>query len=59
MLQKLSMFDIHIDRFATMSRGDDTVYEVDLYVRNLEHLEKIFTELEKLPYVIRVERLMR
>ncbi len=59
MLQKLSMFDIHVDRFVTIGRGEDTVYETDLYVRNLDHLEKVFIELEKLPYVTRVERLMK
>ena len=59
MLQKLSMFDIHIDKFITVSRNQEAVYEADLYVKNLEHLEKVFLELQKLPYVIKIERLMK
>lgn len=59
MLQKINMQDASIDKFVTMSRGDDTVYEADLYVRGLSHLLKIFSELDKLPYVTKVERLMK
>lgn len=59
MLQKINMLDAKIDKFITMSWGDDTVYETDLYVRSLIHLEKVFLELKKLPYITRVERLMK
>ena len=59
MIQKMSMFDIRIDRFLTMHDKDDTIYEITLYVQNLECLEKIFKELEKLSYVIKIERLIR
>ena len=59
MLQKLSAFDIHVDKLVTLNRNDETVYETDLLVRNLEHLHKAFVELEKLPYVTKIERLMK
>ncbi len=59
MIQKMSMFDIRIDRFLTMHDKDDTIYEITLYVQNLECLKKIFKELEKLSYVIKIERLIR
>ena len=59
MLQKMNMLDVGVDKFITMNRGEDTVYEVDLFVRNVEQLEKVFLELNKLPYVTKVERLMR
>lgn len=59
MMQKLSIFDIHIDRFFTLHEGKDTIYEVTLYVRDLEYLEKVSKELEKLAYVTKIERLMR
>ena len=59
MMQKLSMFDIHVDRFLTMREGNEVIYEVTLYVRNIEYLEKVFRELEKLSYVTKVERLVR
>lgn len=58
-LQKINMLDAGIDKFITMSRGEDTVYEADLYVRNLTHLNKVFQELDKLPYITKVERLMK
>ena len=59
MMQKLSIFDIHIDRFFTLHEGKDTIYEVTLYVRDLEYLEKVSKELKKLAYVTKIERLMR
>ena len=59
MLQKMSQFDIHIDRFVTVSKGEETVYEVDLYVRNSDYLDKVFLELNKLSYVIKAERLFK
>lgn len=59
MMQKLSSFDIHIDRFLTLHEGKEIIYEITLYIKNLEYLNKVFTELEKLPYVVKVERLMR
>lgn len=59
MLQKMNMLDVGIDKFVTVNRGEDTVYEVELFVKNLEHLEKVFLELNKLSYVTKVERLMK
>ena len=59
MLQKLSMFDIHINKFITVSNNQEAVDEADLYVKDLEHLNKVFIELQKLPYVIKIERLMK
>jgi len=59
MMQKLSVFDIHIDRFLTLYDKDSITYEITLYVRSLEYLEKVFKELEKLAYVNKIERLMR
>lgn len=58
-MQKLGVFEVHIDRFLTLREADETVYEVTLYVKSLEYLEKIFLELKKLSYVDSVERLMR
>ena len=59
MLQKINMQDASIDKFVTMSKGDDTVYEADLYVKSLSHLLRVFSELDKLSYVTRIERLMK
>lgn len=59
MLQKVNMFDIHIESFRTIPKGDDTVYEVNMYVRSVEHLTKVVRELEKLEYVVKIERAIR
>ena len=59
MLQKINMQDASIDKFVTMSKGDDTVYEADLYVKSLSHLLRVFSELDKLSYVTRIEMLMK
>lgn len=59
MMQKLSTFDIRVDRFLTLYEGENIVYEVTLYVRNLEYLTKVSKELEKLVYITEIERLMR
>ena len=58
-MQKLGSFEIHIDRFLTLREANGNVYEVTLYVKSLEYLNKIFLELNKLSYVDKVERLMR
>ena len=58
-LQKLNMFDIHVDRFITIRSKEETLYEVVLYVKTLEYLEKVFKELEKLSYITKIERVMR
>ena len=59
MMQKLSSFDIRVDRFLTLYEGENIVYEVTLYVKDLEYLVKVSKELEKLTYITGVERLMR
>ena len=58
-IQKLGMFDIHIERFITLRQKDEMIYEVDLFVKSLEYLNKVFREIEKLSYITKIERLMR
>lgn len=58
-IQKLGMFDIHIERFITLRQKDEMIYEVDLFVKSLEYLNKVFREVEKLSYITKIERLMR
>lgn len=59
MIQKLSVYDIGVERFLTLYEGENIIYEVTLYVKNCEYLEKVTKELEKLVYVTKIERLMR
>ena len=58
-IQKLGMFDIHIERFITIRQKNEMIYEVDLFVKSLKYLNKVFNELDKLSYITKVERLMR
>lgn len=59
MLQKVNMFDIHVESFRTIPKADDTIYEVNMYVRSVLHLTKVVRELEKLEYVVKIERAIR
>ena len=58
-LQKLNMLDIHIDRLISYAKDKELIYELDIYVRNKEHIEKAFNEIRKLSYVSDVERVIR
>lgn len=58
-MQKLSVFDIRIDRFLTLYEDENIVYEITLYIKDLEYLVKLFKELGKLNYITRIERLIR
>ena len=58
-MQKLSIFDLHVDRFLTIHEKLGIAYEVTIYVKDLTYLQKVVTELEKLSYVSKIERLSR
>ena len=49
-MQKLSIFDLHVDRFLTIHEKLGIAYEVTMYVKDLTYLQKVVTELEKLSY---------
>ena len=53
------MLDIHIIRMISFNDEKELVYELDIDVRNVEHLEKAFVELKKLTYIVKVERVIR
>ena len=58
-IQRMSMFDVPTNRVNNIGHGDNATYEFDIYVRNTDQLEKVFQDLRKLPYVVRVERIIR
>lgn len=58
-IQRMSMFDVPTNRVNNIGHGDNATYEFDIYVRNTNQLEKVFQDLRKLPYVVRVERIIR
>ena len=58
-VQKLSMIDANINRFITINSEKGLIYEIDVFVKDVGHLDRAFTELSKLAYVTKVERVMR
>ena len=50
---------ISIDNITTLEKGDTTIYEVDLWVKGLEHLENFMRDLNGLKYVVDVMRIMK
>ena len=58
-MQKSSISGISIDNIKTLEKGDTIIYEVDLWVRSLEHLNNFSRDLMALKYVIDVKRIMK
>ena len=58
-MQKASSLGINIDSMHTNRKTDEIVYEVDLWVRDLEHLNHFIRDLENIPYVEKVVRIIR
>ena len=58
-IKKIGNFDVNIENFTTISKTDNFVYEIDLVVTSLEQLNKIITEVSKLNYITKIERIFR
>lgn len=58
-IQKTSKLDVNIYEVKMISKGDFAVYEMEIYVKNVEILTKLLLELNKAPYITNVERLIR
>ena len=58
-VSKTSMMNINIDGIRTIGKEKGIVYAIDVYVRDLEQLDKLLMEYNKLTYIIKVERLMK
>ena len=54
-----SKLDVNLSGVKMISRGNNTVYEMQCFVKDLPHLQKLMKELEKESYIKSVERLMR
>jgi len=59
LIQKMSMLDIPVDSIHTINKVDGAIYDAQVYVRNLDHLNKLMTELQKQPYIEKIERVQR
>lgn len=59
LVQKTSMLNINIDSIKMANKSKEIVYELGVYVKGIEHFNKLVLELEKQTYIDKVERLMR
>ena len=57
--QKASLSGISIDNIKTLVKGKNTMIEVDLWVKSLEHLNNFIRDLKNLKYINNVERVMK
>lgn len=58
-IQKASIDDIVVEKINTHSKENLTEYELDCFVRNLEHLNKYINDLNHFTYITNIERLIR
>lgn len=58
-MQKASTSNISIDNIKTLSKTDQVIYEIDLWISSLERLNNFIRDLTSLSYVLNVERAMR
>lgn len=59
LMQKASVSNISIDNIKTLSKSDRVMYEIDLWVNSLEHLNNFMRDLKCLKYVDDVVRVMK
>ena len=58
-MQRASTSNISIDNIKTLSKTDIVIYEVDLWVSDLERLNNFIRDINSLSYIENVERIMR
>ena len=58
-VQRTSILNINIDSVKIINRQDEIIYELGVYIKGLEQLEKLILELNKQTYIYKIERLMR
>lgn len=58
-IQRVTKPDVTIDGIKTMSKTNVAVYNLSLYVRSVEQLNILMFNLEKEPYITKVERVIK
>ncbi len=59
LMQTISNMNVSVDGINMMSKVGSILYSASIYVTGLDQLTKLFSNLEKQPYIDHVERLMR
>ncbi len=58
-MQKANNLNAGVEGIRTVSKGDTVTYELDLWVRNVEHLDNLIRELKNFDYIENVVRAMK
>lgn len=58
-IQITSKLGISISSIKTVSREEYAIYEMEVLVKDKEQLEKLLLDLDNLPYITSIERLMK
>ena len=58
-MQKASLDGINIDSMRTNRKTDQIIYELNIFVRDLEHLESFIRDLENISYIEKVVRIIK
>ena len=58
-MQKATVSNISIDSMKTINKVDGVLYELDIWVKNLEQLNNFMRDLNNLSYIDNVERFMQ
>ena len=58
-IQVTSKLGVNISSITTISKSDAAIYEMEAVVKDKEHLDKLILDLDNLPYIISVERLIK
>lgn len=58
-IQKASQDDVVVEKINSHTKDNNTEYELDCYVKNIEHLNKYKNDLNKFQYITNIERLIR
>ncbi len=58
-IQAASKLGININSIKTVSRDEAVIYEMEVIVKDKDNLDKLILDLNKLPYITSVERLIR
>ncbi len=58
-MQIISKFDINVEGIKILHKGDATMYEANLYVRDAEQINKLMINLNNQEFIENVERAMK
>lgn len=58
-IQKASQDDVVVEKINSHTKDNKSEYEIDCFVKNLEHLNKYINDLNNFTYITKIERLIR